>query len=81
MFSTYQPIAVETHPNNFVQWVRLAKEKPEAFASVHYYHSTFDAINNATMVAFLKASAANEPIFLQVYGQSECGPMILERIL
>ncbi|MCF0233131.1 MAG: acyl-CoA synthetase, partial [Enterococcus sp.] len=26
---------------------------------------------------FLKASAANEPIFLQVYGQSECGPMIL----
>lgn len=77
MFSTYQPIAVETHPNNFVQWVRLAKEKPEAFASVHYYHSTFDAINNATMVAFLKASAANEPIFLQVYGQSECGPMIL----
>ena len=53
MFSTYQPIAVETHPNN-VQWVRLAKEKPEAFASVHYYHSTFDAINNATMVAFLK---------------------------
>ena len=24
------------------------------------------------MVAFLKASAANEPIFLQVYGQSEC---------
>ncbi|QQV79635.1 acyl-CoA synthetase [Enterococcus faecalis] len=41
MFSTYQPIAVETHPNNFVQWVRLTKEKPEAFASVHYYHSTF----------------------------------------
>ena len=53
------------------------QRKPEAFASVHYYHSTFDAINNATMVAFLKASAANEPIFLQVYGQSECGPMIL----
>ncbi|MGK0550891.1 class I adenylate-forming enzyme family protein [Enterococcus faecalis] len=77
MLQKYQPIALETHPNNFVQWVRLTKERPAAFASVRYYHSTFDAINNATMAAFLKASEINEPIFLQVYGQSECGPMIL----
>jgi acyl-coenzyme A synthetase/AMP-(fatty) acid ligase len=73
-----QPIALETHPNNFVQWTSLAKNHPEAFASVRYYHSTFDAINNATMASFLQASAKNDPIFLQVYGQSECGPMILK---
>lgn len=72
MLSEYQPIAVETHPNNFVQWTSLAKRQPEAFASVRYYHSTFDAINNATMASFLKASEKNDPIFLQVYGQSEC---------
>ncbi|MGX7245428.1 AMP-binding protein [Enterococcus quebecensis] len=78
MLSTHQPIALETHPNNFVQWTTLAKEQPEVFASVRYYHSTFDAINNATMASFLKASEKNKPIFLQVYGQSECGPMILK---
>lgn len=77
MLINYQPIALETHPNNFVQWTRLAKNKPETFSSITYYHSTFDAINNATMTAFLKASEKNNPIFLQVYGQSECGPMIL----
>lgn len=78
MLLKHQPIALETHPNHFVQWTTLAKNSPEAFASIRYYHSTFDAINNATMSAFLKASEKNEPIFLQVYGQSECGPMILK---
>lgn len=78
MLLTHQPIALETHPNNFVQWTALAKRQPEAFSSVRYYHSTFDAINNATMTSFLKASQKNDPIFLQVYGQSECGPMILK---
>ena len=78
MLKAYQPIALETHPNNFVQWAALAKNDPIAFSSVCYYHSTFDAINNATMNAFLTASIDNNPIFLQVYGQSECGPMILK---
>ncbi|MEI5994003.1 AMP-binding protein [Candidatus Enterococcus mansonii] len=78
MLLEYQPIALETHPNNFVQWTSLAKQHPEVFASVRYYHSTFDAINNATMASFLNASGTNDPIFLQVYGQSECGPMILK---
>jgi acyl-coenzyme A synthetase/AMP-(fatty) acid ligase len=78
MLTKYRPIALETHPNNFVQWSRMAKEQPSLFASIRYYHSTFDAINNATMAAFLTASQKNQPIFLQVYGQSECGPMILK---
>ena len=29
------------------------------------------------MASFLKAAKSNHPVFLQVYGQSECGPMIL----
>lgn len=78
MLIKYKPIALETHPNNFVQWTSLAKRQPESFTSVRYYHSTFDAINNATMGSFLKASEKNDPIFLQVYGQSECGPIILK---
>lgn len=79
MLKKYQPQALETHPNHFVQWAFLAKKSPEVFASIRYYHSTFDAINNGTMRAFLEASAKNDPIFLQVYGQSECGPMILKK--
>ncbi|MBY5035501.1 acyl-CoA synthetase [Streptococcus gallolyticus] len=78
MFLKYQPQAVETHPNHFVQWADLARQKPEVFANINYYHSTFDAINNATMAAFLKASNSDKAIFLQIYGQSECGPMILK---
>ncbi len=79
MIAEYQPIAFETHPNNFVQWSFLAQEQPAAFASIRYYHSTFDAINNRTMAAFLAAANDPEAIFLQVYGQSECGPMILKK--
>ncbi len=78
MLKKYPPIALETHPNNFVQWSFTAKEHPEAFAGIRYYHSTFDAINNQTMETFLATSNTKEAIFLQVYGQSECGPMILK---
>ncbi|MEG0294306.1 MAG: acyl-CoA synthetase [Enterococcus sp.] len=78
MLSAYQPIALETHPNNFVQWRQLATRAAEAFHSIKYYHSTFDAINLGTMKEFLTASNQADARFLQVYGQSECGPMILK---
>lgn len=73
----YKPKALETHPNHFVQWASLAKRKPEVFASLKYYHSTFDAINKETMSAFLHCSSYKHPVFLQIYGQSECGPIII----
>ncbi|MGX7172668.1 AMP-binding protein [Enterococcus ratti] len=78
MLKAHPPIALETHPNNFVQWSFTARKHPEAFSSIRYYHSTFDAINNRTMETFLTASTNKRAIFLQVYGQSECGPMILK---
>lgn len=77
IFSIFKPYALETHPNNFVQWSKLAQETPEAFKSFHYFHSTFDAINKGTMKIFLEASEAKKAVFMQVYGQSECGPMIM----
>lgn len=76
-FRAHPPYAVETHPNHFVQWRGLAQDKPGLFKETKYFHSTFDAINGDTMASFLKAAKANHPVFLQVYGQSECGPMIL----
>ena len=76
-FRAHPPHAVETHPNHFVQWRGLAQGHPDLFKETKYFHSTFDAINGDTMASFLKAAKANQPVFLQVYGQSECGPMIL----
>lgn len=76
-FREHPPYAVETHPNHFVQWRGLAQDQPELFKETKYFHSTFDAINSDAMASFLKAAKANHPVFLQVYGQSECGPMIL----
>lgn len=73
----YKPYVLETHPNHFVQWASLAREKPDVFESIKFYHSTFDAINKETMATFLRTSSHKKPIFLQIYGQSECGPMIL----
>ncbi|HAB0366394.1 TPA_asm: acetate--CoA ligase [Listeria monocytogenes] len=73
----YKLYVLETHPNHFVQWASLAREKPDVFQSIKFYHSTFDAINKETMAVFLRTSEYKKPLFLQIYGQSECGPMIL----
>ena len=73
----YRPKVLETHPNHFIRWLTLLESKPSVFSSIKYLHSTFDAINRETMVKYLRASRYKVPVFLQVYGQSECGPMIL----
>lgn len=75
---TFKPYALETHPNNFVRWSRLALSEPELFGETSYFHSTFDAINAGTMARFLNASNNPQAKFMQVYGQSECGPMIFK---
>ena len=79
LLQKYQPIGIETHPNNFVQWATLAKNRPELFEHTRYYHSTFDAINKETMATFLKTNCKKNGIYLQIYGQSECGPAIVRK--
>ena len=79
LLQQYQPIGIETHPNNFVQWATLAKKRSELFEHTRYYHSTFDAINKETMATFLKTNRKKNGIYLQIYGQSECGPAIIRK--
>ena len=79
LLQEYQAIGIETHPNNFVQWATLAKNRPELFEYTRYYHSTFDAINKETMATFLKTNRKKNGIYLQIYGQSECGPAIVRK--
>ena len=79
LLQQFKPIGIETHPNNFVQWATLAKNRPELFEYTRYYHSTFDAINKETMATFLKTNREKNGIYLQIYGQSECGPAIVRK--
>lgn len=73
----YRPLALESHPNHLVRWTSIVDRDPSVFASVQYVHSTFDAVNKGTMLKYLNASEHREPVYLQVYGQSECGPMVV----
>ena len=77
LLRTYRPLALESHPNHLVRWTSILDRDPSVFASVKYLHSTFDAVNKGTMLKYLNASSHRLAVYLQVYGQSECGPMVL----
>ncbi|MEW1720651.1 AMP-binding protein [Streptomyces sp. NPDC093109] len=74
---TYRPVALESHPNHLVRWTSILDRDPSVFSSVKYLHSTFDAVNKGTMLKYLSASSHRMPVYVQVYGQSECGPMVV----
>lgn len=75
MFAAHRPGVLETHPNSFLRWEPLADDPRRPLASVRYFSSTFDAIHPRTVRRMLAASAYPKPIFGQLYGQSEVGPV------
>lgn len=75
IFRDTRPGLVETHPNNFIQWEELADAPGKPLASVRYYSSTFDAIHPRTIQRLLDASERPRPLVVQLYGQSETGPI------
>ncbi|MBA0051243.1 acyl-CoA synthetase [Streptomyces sp. AJS327] len=75
IFVRHRPGLVETHPNNFIQWEDLADAPGAPLSSVRYYSSTFDAIHPRTIQRLLRASARPRPLLVQLYGQSETGPI------
>ncbi|MFB7595866.1 class I adenylate-forming enzyme family protein [Streptomyces sp. NPDC056160] len=76
LFAATRPGFVETHPNSFMEWEPLADDPRRPFSSVRYFSSTFDAIHPGTMDRLLRASERRSPVFFQIYGQSECGPLV-----
>ncbi|WP_019887238.1 class I adenylate-forming enzyme family protein [Streptomyces purpureus] len=70
-----EPGLLETHPNSFMEWEHLADDPRRPFAHVKYFSSTFDAIHPGTIRRLLAASERRFPLFHQLYGQSECGPV------
>ncbi len=70
-----RPGIVETHPNTFVLWEELADAPHAPLRSVRCFGSTFDAIHPRTIQRLLGASERRFPYLMQLYGQSETGPI------
>jgi acyl-coenzyme A synthetase/AMP-(fatty) acid ligase len=71
LFARYRPTLVETHPNNFVAWERLADDESRPFASVRLFFNSFDAIHPRTIRRLLDASTRVFPVWVQCYGMTE----------
>lgn len=74
-FVEHRPGAVETQPNNFIDWETLAAAHGRPLSSVRCYNATFDAMHPRTIRVLLRASARHSPKFIQIYGQTETGPV------
>lgn len=74
-FVRTRPGIVETPPNCLIMWETLAEAEGEPLSSVHTYSSTFDAAHPRTVHRVLTASRRAMPVFVQLYGQSETGPI------
>ncbi|WP_344678506.1 class I adenylate-forming enzyme family protein [Saccharopolyspora taberi] len=74
-----KPALLETYPNNFVMWESLVDSKRRPLANVRYFTSTFDAIHPRTVQRLLDGSARRGPMYVQLYGQSETGPITARR--
>ncbi|MFF5369226.1 class I adenylate-forming enzyme family protein [Streptomyces sp. NPDC013187] len=74
----HRPGIVETHPNTFVLWEELAGAPGAPLSRVRSYGSTFDAIHPRTVRRLLDASRRRTPWLIQLYGQSETGPVAFQ---
>ncbi|MGW3725928.1 class I adenylate-forming enzyme family protein [Streptomyces sp. NPDC000851] len=74
----HRPGIVETHPNTFVLWEELTDAPGAPLSRVRSYGSTFDAIHPRTVRKLLDASRRRAPWLIQLYGQSETGPVAVQ---
>ncbi|MGH3915696.1 MAG: class I adenylate-forming enzyme family protein, partial [Pseudonocardiaceae bacterium] len=76
LFTALRPGVIEAHPNSFMDWEELADDPRGPLANVKLFSATFDAIHPRTVRRLLAASRRRAPIFGQLYGQSEVGPVV-----
>lgn len=70
-----RPGLIEAHPNTFVEWETLEHHPARPLANVKVFSSTFDAIHPRTVETLLRCSTRRGAVFVQMYGQSEVGPI------
>jgi acyl-coenzyme A synthetase/AMP-(fatty) acid ligase len=73
----HPPTTLEACPNIFQRWEGLARTDPDLFAGVRGFINTFDAIHPRTVRTFLEASRHRMPVWGQVWGQTEVGPVCM----
>ncbi|MGW4366495.1 AMP-binding protein [Nocardia takedensis] len=71
ILSRWRPSYLETQPNTFMRWEVLADTG--ALRSVKCFLSTFDVVHPGTVRRLLAGSEHRFAVYLEVYGQSECG--------
>jgi len=72
-----RPTLVETFPNVFARWERLAGHPAAPLANVRIFLSTFDAAHPRTIRKMLASSRRRLPVYAQAYAQSETGAIAL----
>lgn len=80
LFTEYRPGVVETQPSTFVDWEVLADAPGAPLGNVRIFAATFDAMHPRTVQALLGASRRKKPRFVQLYGQTETGPMAAQSV-
>jgi acyl-coenzyme A synthetase/AMP-(fatty) acid ligase len=77
LFARTRPGIVESYPNVYITWERLADHPKRPFANVRWFLSTFDAAHPRTIRRLLDASDRRFALYLQMYGQTETGPVTM----
>ncbi|MFF4792733.1 AMP-binding protein [Streptomyces sp. NPDC001276] len=71
----HPPTMLEAAPSAFVRWQSLATSPDNPFHDVRLYINAFDAVHPPTVRTFLTATRRRLPLWVQVWGQSETGPL------
>jgi len=71
VLARHRPTSLEALPNMFQRWEGLAELKPDLFAQVKRFISTFDAVHPRTVRTFLGVSRRRFPVWAWGLGQSE----------
>ncbi|MET0143543.1 MAG: class I adenylate-forming enzyme family protein [Ilumatobacteraceae bacterium] len=73
----FKPFLVEANPADYVDWEPVIASSDAPLAGVQYFINNFDAAHPRTVKALLRASDRRHPVYVQVYGQSESGPVTM----
>ncbi|WP_049576524.1 AMP-binding protein [Streptomyces sp. SBT349] len=71
VLAAQRPTSLEALPNVFQLWEQLVDTRPELFARVRRFISTFDALHPRTVRRFLAASGTRFPVWVWGLWQSE----------
>jgi acyl-coenzyme A synthetase/AMP-(fatty) acid ligase len=77
----HRPTVVETLPNIYLAWEKLARDPSRPFAGVRLFINSFDAIHTRTIRTFLHATGRRMPLWIQSWSQSENGALVIRPYL